>query len=290
MGRYGNIVLAVSVAFALQGCGEFVGKGDRTPDRRAVVALETRYPEATDVVWSGRESYDVAAFRLDGADLEAWLGTEGEWYMTVSDLPLSDLPGSVDTALSTGSYAGWEAVRADRIDREYAHTIYVVEMRLGETCRGLYFTPSGVLFREEEDLSGDYRDCIPFESIGRIETWIENRYPGACLLDIERENGMTEVEILDGALCRELFFDASGSWVRSRTDVDSPTAVLCMREMLTAMGDSKWRVRKVDLHETPTARFYRVELESSVGERRRLDLEDVDPCVMLTCSGIQSAF
>lgn len=39
---------------------------------------------------------------------------------------------------------------------------------------------------------------------GNIEYYIDTHYPGARILEIDKENGTTEIEIIDGNVCREL--------------------------------------------------------------------------------------
>ena len=53
-------------------------------------------------------------------------------------------------------------------------------------------------------------------------------------MDVERENGMTEVEILDGTVCRELLFDATNSWVHTKTELNAGEVPASIMQALSA--------------------------------------------------------
>ena len=86
-------------------------------------------------------------------------------------------------------------------------------------------------------------------------------YPDARIVEIDVENGMTEVEIIDGRVCREVFFDASMNWLFTRTEVrlsDVPDDIM---GFLKASEYGEYRVDDVHYYQTPDNDFYRFELE-----------------------------
>ena len=151
--------------------------------------------------------------------------------------------------------------------------IYIIEVE-GYTVDGiyqevdLYFSEDGVLVKTvidaEEDY--DYWDYIPDTPSGSIEEFIAANYPGARIVDIDIEDGMTEVEIIDtdenGAkVCRELFFDYSQNWMFTRTEMRPGLVPDDIMGYLEASEYGDYWIDDVDFYETPEGEFYRFDLE-----------------------------
>ena len=118
----------------------------------------------------------------------------------------------------------------------------------------------------DADSDYDYGDYIPARPTGEVESFVQTRYPGARILDVERENGMTEVEILDGTVCRELLFDATNSWVHTKTELNAGEVPASIMQALSASEYGGYRIDDVDRYETPQKEFYRFDLESASGD------------------------
>lgn len=180
------------------------------------------------------------------------------------------IPDAVWAAFDATEYADWRIDDIDMLRRGGVETIYIIEVE-GTTADGvrqdvdLYFSEDGVLVKTvidaEEDY--DYSDYIPDSVPGSIEELIESMYPGARIVEIDVENGMTEVEIIDGRVCREVFFDASMNWLFTRTELrlnDVPDDIM---GFLKASEYGEYRVDDVDFYETPETDFYQVSIWNS---------------------------
>ena len=77
---------------------------------------------------------------------------------------------------------------------------------------------------------------------------------------------MTEVEILDGTVCRELLFDATNSWVHTKTELNAGEVPASIMQALSASEYGGYRIDGVDRYETPQKEFYRFDLESASGD------------------------
>ena len=188
---------------------------------RAEAALLARYPAATDVVWRTSGNYSVAEFSLPavraavhgGRDHAAWFDDGGEWYMTETDIVFGSLPSAVQAAFRDSEYAGWRIDDVDMLEREGVETVYVIEAEGRSGGRGDARSISITLLtacwlRKSWTPIPTTITAITFPH-GLPVKWralVQTRYPGARILDVERANGMTEVEILDGTVCPRAAF------------------------------------------------------------------------------------
>ena len=62
------------------------------------------------------------------------------------------------------------------------------------------------------DTDNDSENYLPAEIPAAIETFIKKQYPNARLVEIEVEHGMTEVDIIDGNISKEIVFNSSNEW------------------------------------------------------------------------------
>ena len=249
-------------------------------------ALYGLYPEAQDVKWSQKNGYYIADFkapaglspavRSDNSQLvnySAWFDSLYEWQMTETDIPQGMVPDAVWAAFAETEYADWRIDDIDVLRRGGVETIYIIEVE-GTTADGvrqevdLYFTEDGVLVKTVVDAEDDYDygDYIPDSPSGSIWDFIKTHYPDARIVDIDIEDGMTEVEIVDVdengcKVCRELFFDSSQNWMFTRTELHPGQVPDDIMGYLRASEYSDYRIDDVDFYETPESEFYRFELE-----------------------------
>lgn len=269
-------------ALALAGCDKNGDDESREPavSEQAQAALAEKYPAATNVRWTAKDQYLVASFSLPasraeaGIDLAAWFDNGGAWYMTETDIPFTALPQAVQTAFEASEYASapWRVDDVDMLEREGVETIYVIEVEKREngieTEVDLYYSADGVLVKMLTDAAPDYDygDYIPSRPATGIEEYIRTNYPGARITEIDYEHGMTEVEIIDSRMPRELLFDGSGAWVYTKTEVRRSDVPQTVMQALENSGYASYRIDDIDHYETPDKEFYRFDLESALGD------------------------
>ena len=229
--------LMIAGVFAFTACSDDNSPGnqpDGTPlnptDVPAAVlnAFEKQYPDANNVQWTKKDNYAVATFTKSGdtsGQQSAWFAWDnGTWGMTEYEIPYSLLPDDVRTAFEASEYAAspWHYDREiDVLQRNETETLYVIEVSQGETDVDLYYTEDGILVNEivDADDDKDYHEFLPQQPTGNITSWLNERYPGHRIVDIDRENNSTEVEIItaDGMKC-EVLFDSNQQWLYTKTD------------------------------------------------------------------------
>lgn len=240
-------------------------------------AFEQQYGDADEAAWTEKGGYVVATFATGESSTPnnaAWYDpSTAQWSMTATEIPFATLPEAVRAAFAETSYAQapWRADdEADMLSRNGAETLYVIDVEKEEngteTEAELYFTADGVLAKEviEAEKDHDYRACLPQLPTGGVEEWLAAHFPGARIIDVERENGGTEVDLVSDGLFREVIFDSEGNWLRTETEFRRkdlnrlPEGIVEAAKALypSAAAD------EVTLHETADgSTYYEVELE-----------------------------
>lgn len=262
-------MLALATLFAA--CEKDDNGVSRTP-QEVQNALAQRYPDAVGVEWETRGGYYVAEFTIPGsistADNSAWFDYTGLWYMTEYDIPFTALPEAVQQAFRAGEYAAWEIDDVDQLEREGMETLYVIEVE-GRDANGreqdvdLYYAPDGVLVKTVVDAESgyDYADFIPEALVGSVQSFVEQRYPNARILEISGGRGLTEIDILDGTTLRELYFEAGGAWVRTETELRLEELPQAVRQAFASSEYARYGIEDAEYIETPEGNYYRLETE-----------------------------
>lgn len=105
------------------------------------------------------------------------------------------------------------------------------------------------------------------ESMEVIKQFIDGKYSGAIIIDREEESGNIEVEILHQSREKELLFDNTGKWLKTKWEVrksELPKAVL---NAIESSPFKSYSIDDIDYVESPDNAFYKVELEKWIGDR-----------------------
>lgn len=274
--------LAVSTCIAT-GCSD--DEDGRPPVTNPVSAevqasFAEQFPGARDVEWEVRGTYAVADFSYADSQSGGWVSstawysqTDGTWLMSEYDLRFERLPEAVKTAFQQSEYAGWHVDDVDLIRRDGVTLLYVVEVEQGGQEMDLYYAEDGVLVKALADTDGrhDYSDLIPATPTGSVQEFIQSRYPGARIVEIDADDGLTEVELIDADhVLREAVFNRSGEWLYTQTEVrraDLPATVANAWNASEYAAANGYRLDDIDYYETASdGNYYRLELESRYGD------------------------
>lgn len=238
-------------------------------------AFNAKYPQAWDVEWELKGKYAVVDFDWNGSGHSAWFDpSSASWYMTETDIRYADLPQQVKAAHEAGEYAGWKVDDVDMLTREGMETLYVIEVENGKMDVDLFYSPEGILVKSvvDADQNIDYDGYLPEpEAQGFIEM-VKQMYPNARIIEIEREkNGMTEVEILDGTTCREIYFDNKNEWIRTMWEVRYAELPDAVKEAVNLKYPG-YVIDDADYVQTPSGDWYELDLEN---ERTDQEIDNV---------------
>lgn len=280
-----NLFGAALIALAVAGC-------EKSEDNRSsgaevspqvLEAFAERFPGAENVRWTMKGDYAVADFYWTGTraaagqtNCSAWFdNADGGWSMTETEIRFAALPQAVKDAFAASEYATWQV--DDEVDVLYRNAtveaeVYVIEVKQNGREMDLYYAPDGALVKTLADSGDDYDygDFIPSQLPAGIEEYIRTHHASARVIDVDAEYEGTEVELLDEGVKRDLFFDRSGTWQYTKTEVrrsELPAAVTnawAASEYAEAQG---YRFDEADYFETASdGVFYRLELESRNGD------------------------
>ena len=207
----------------------------RVPDV-VQTAFAQKYGDATRVNWDREGSgYMVAEFRDGGREHDAWFTPNGEWMMTEVDhaRDTRSLPQAVIDGYGASKYAqdGWRIDDIDEIQRPGYETIYKIEVeKAGQPDYDLYFDAYGTLFREVADNDDDRNEgLIHNNRPDGLQAFIDAEYPGAKVLDFEREDFGYEMdirhEICQGSLLHSLFCPVPGTQARTQDGMISQAKI-----------------------------------------------------------------
>ena len=167
------------------------------------------------------------------------------------DVPYALLPQAVRTAFESGEYAAWHVDDADKLTREGLETVYVLEVEQRDAEYELVYSEDGVLLRAVPD----------------VKDFIGRKYPGARIVDAEREKGGLEVEIIDGRTPREVYFGAGDAWLRTKTEVRRSEVPAAVMQAFQTSQYAGWEIDDIDHYDSPERQWYLFELEDPQSDR-----------------------
>ena len=214
---------------------------------KVILEFNTKYPNATNVTWSTKDTYAVANFYLASTrtgghepNNTAWFNMAGHWNMTETEISYQQLPEAVKTAFEASPYASWRMDNEiDKLQRsDNNETLYIIEVSQKEgnveTEVDLYYTEEGILVKEivNAETDNDYHEYLPQQPEGNIQTWLDQNFPNVRIVDYDCEQNGTEVEIIANGLKHEILFDNQQQWVYTKTEYERrdltqiPTSIL----------------------------------------------------------------
>lgn len=230
-----------------------------TPDGKIQEAFITKYPNAERVEWEKKHDHYVADFYLDGIEREAWINAQGEWVMTESDIRFDNLPAEVQTAFNASEYKAWKIDDVDMLERVEMEPVYVIEVEQGKQEFDLYYAADGTLVKAVEDTDND-DEHRPASVPGALKSIIDTRYPGAVILDMDIEKGITEIDIRHDNKSKEVHFNARNEWTYTSWDVrDTEVPANVMKTIKDNYGS--YTIDDIEYEERPDGDVYVFELE-----------------------------
>lgn len=101
-----------------------------------------------------------------------------------------------------------------------------------------------------------------------IKAFIENKYPGAQVIKIEREdNKNIEADIIHDKLSKEVVFDLKNNWLHTSWDVRISELPQAVSDIVNDPAYAGYHIDDADFVETPNGNYYLLELEKGNSER-----------------------
>jgi Protein of unknown function (DUF2874). len=272
-----KILLSMAITSSiLIGCSKSENNSPVNINQEVKEALSEKYPEAKDVKWTNKGNYIIAEFnspiitKVATYKHSAWFDNTGKWHMTETDITFDQLPEAVKTSFKSSEYATWRIDDVDKIERNSVEIVYVIEIEQVvnkiETEIDLYYSEDGILVKKVTDVDNDnddddYEDYIPSTPSNNISDYINKIYPNARIIDIDHEDGVTEVEIIDGKIKRELIFNSANQWIRTITEIRRSELPKNILDAILSSEYKTYEIDDIEFIQEPNSEFYLVELE-----------------------------
>lgn len=231
------------------------------PNDAVVASLSSKYPAARNIEWEMEGGYDVADFKDNGVDIEAWFASNGEWVMSKSDISYGVLPEAVKSSFQSGIYADWQRDDICKLERLGMETVYVIVVERGEQEVDLYYSSEGVLVKEDKEGAGTehYMPALVPQKIG---SFIAGKYPNASIVECDLEKDSYQVDIVDEGVCKELLFTRNFTWLSIQWEISLVSVPQPVKDAFKASSYSSYEIDEIDYKEDASGdAVYLFELE-----------------------------
>ncbi len=237
------------------------------PNEVVTKAFQTQYPAASQVEWEHKGTYLKVEFIDNQLSHTAWFDANGQWYMTETELNrLELLPEAVRKAFGSSAYATWTTDDIDRLERQEAETLYVIEVKKDKQEFDLYYSQEGIFIKAAPDNDqDDYEQYLPTPTPSALTEWINKHYPGARIVEMENEHGLIEADILYNNKSMEVIFNSNYEWINTHYDVTTDEVEESVLQALNTAYDGYF-IDDIEKYETPEGNYYVFELEKGATE------------------------
>lgn len=232
-----------------------------TPGEKVIKEFYAMYPQARNISWNAKTGYNVADF-LDGDyQTEAWFTGQGTWVMTETDIPYAALPTAVKQHFEGSLYKDWRVDDVDKLERRDTDApLYIIEVEQGQTDVDLYYSETGTFIKEVKDRDNE-ESYQPVTLPDGLVSFIKTKYPGALILESDREKNWIEIDILDGKIHKEVTFSLSGEWLQTEWEVRYADLPEVVRKAIGQLYAGYETDDDCDYVETPEGDYYLIEVE-----------------------------
>lgn len=239
--------------------------------------FENQYSGVNRVTWTKKNGYALASFTLPGSNGNtiAWYALgNSQWNMTETEILFTALPEKVKTEFNKSAYAAqpWHTdSEVDVLQRNASETLYIIEVSKKEnnieTEVDLYYTEDGILVKTliDAEADNDHEEYLPQPPAGSIADWLNSNFPGARIIDIDKEYAGTEVEVVHEGLVHEILFDNASAWIQTKTGYEHGNLTLVPTVVLDAARTAYpgATIDEVEKYKTAAnGTYYEVELEN----------------------------
>lgn len=247
-------------------------------------AFNQAYPN-TSAKWSLNDNYYVAEFGNDNNEVDVWFTSEGTIMLTVREMPASELPQAIKTAIQETKYAAWKIDDVNLIQRKGFENLYKVEIDdlKSDNEVTLYYTTSGVLVKEvpEIDNTPVTPVVIPQKMIDQINIYFPKN--GYTIVDYDYESSTKtyEVDIIEDNIAIEIVFDNNQTLYYWQWETTFAKVAPNVQTAFKNLGYTESQIDDIYFRQTPNA-SPRENVTSYIFE---LEINGIDKTVILNENG-----
>ena len=148
------------------------------------------------------------------------------------------------------------------LERVEMEPVYVIEVEQGKQEFDLYYAADGTLVKAVEDTDND-DEHRPASVPEVLKTIIDTRYPGAVILDMDIEKGITEIDIRHNNKSKEVHFNSQNEWLYTSWDVREAEVPANVMKTIKDNYDNSYKIDDIEYEERPNGDVYVFELEKN---------------------------
>lgn len=247
-------------------------------------AFNQVYPN-TNAKWSTNDSFYVAEFGNDNNEIDVWFTSSGTIMLTVKEIPSSQLPQAIQTAVQGTKYAAWNYDDVKLIQRKGFDDLYKVEMDDPKTESDvtLYYTASGVLVKEVPDIDNSpiTPAVVPQNIIDQLDQYFPAKQYKIVDYDYESSTRTYEVDIIEANIAVEVIFDNSQILTYWQWETTFAKVAPNVQAAFQNLGYTEKQIDDIYYRQTPNA-SPRENVTSYVFE---LEINGIDKTVILNENG-----
>lgn len=141
------IVLFAAVLMSHAACAQKIS-ADKIP-APVINSFKAKFPDATNAKWEMEQSDYEANFKTGGKEVSAVFDATGKWLETETEINVSELPVSVQTAIPK-NFAGYKIKEASKVESHKYGTCYEAEIEKGEETLDVLFSAEGKLINQSK--------------------------------------------------------------------------------------------------------------------------------------------
>lgn len=239
------------------------------PDSAVKAAFETYFPDASGEYWISKTGYSVVKFFHKGTHKLAWFSEQGVLEQVETDIPVHQLPEVIKQLIAASEYANWKIDDVDLVEGNGMEPVYIVEMESGEQEVDLYFAEDGTLIKVVIDTDDDDNDICPIApnpANQKIRDIVFEKYPGAKILEIDKEGKKYEIDLYFEGAYYEMSLNAQLEWIETSREITWNSVPEAVKKTFKSAGYVfNPKEDDVDLLYRPGAQtdlvLYRIELD-----------------------------
>lgn len=218
------------------------------------------YPSAAPT-WEMEYGMYKAEWHEGGDDIDAWFMPNGDWKCTDRNMRRAGLPEAVTNYINT-NYAGYYVDDVDYMEVP-GDSYYDIELeRNGYPDVELWIRADGTVINEGfEPWKGNDGDVTWGNVPQAVKNAFQSMFPGVnAEWEIERGRYKAEWEVK--GIDYEAWFEADGTWLRTKQDVPVSALPAAVINYVQANYPGYY-IDDADLVETPTDKYYLLELDKN---------------------------
>ncbi len=235
----------------------------------------SKYKDAKIIEIDSEDDGTEVELIYEGKKVEILFDRSQQWIYSKTEFGRRNqdqVPAIILDAVKQSAYWQDGATHIDDIDfyeTQQAGNYYCIELegRYDDDIK-VYVDENGNLMEQRPNPGGDDsgQGGVPVE--GDIQTFIEEKYPGARILEKEYDDGLLEVEIWHENREKTVKFNGRNEWIRSEWEVRISELPQAVSDILAANGYTP-DDDDAEYAETPDSQWYEVEVKKN-GEELKL--------------------